>query len=54
MTIYDGMALVGMALLGAGLWLVSPPAALCAIGALLLIGGVLGARRSVRTEERRR
>ena len=54
MTVYDAMAVVGVALVGAGLWLVSPAASLGAVGVLLLTGGVLGARRDyARTQTER-
>ena len=44
--IYDVLALVGLALLTAGGWLVWPPAGLLVPGAGLLIIGVIGAGRS--------
>ncbi|MFO7537601.1 MAG: hypothetical protein R6X32_06025 [Chloroflexota bacterium] len=42
---YDVMALVGLVLVGVGLWLVSIPLALVAVGGLLMVGAMLGARR---------
>ena len=39
----DVMALVGLGLLGAGLWMVWPPLALMVVGGLLLALGLAGA-----------
>lgn len=50
MTIYDGMALVGLMLLGVGLWLIAPALSLSVVGTLLLTGGVLGARQGLRSD----
>ena len=36
------VALLGLALLGAGLWLWWPPAALVVVGLVLLAGGIVG------------
>lgn len=41
---WDALALVGLALIGVGLWLIYPPVALIVVGALLLVGAVYGAR----------
>lgn len=44
--LYDGIALVGLILLGVGLWLIWPPLGLVVPGALLLgLGVVLGLMR---------
>ena len=40
---WDMMALIGLAMVGAGLWMVAPWLALVVEGTLLLIGGVAGA-----------
>jgi len=39
----DVMALAGLGLLGAGLWMVWPPLALMVVGGLLLALGLVGA-----------
>lgn len=41
----DALSVVGLVVLGVGLWLVSPALALCVVGVLLLAAGLLGARR---------
>ena len=43
----DLLALVGLSMLGSGLWLVHPPSALVTLGTLFIVTGVLGARRGV-------
>lgn len=43
---HDVLALVGLALVAAGLWLLHPSAALIGVGATLLLAGVRGARRA--------
>lgn len=43
--IYDVLAAVGILLIGAGLYMVSPPVALCIVGGILLVLGVVGAAR---------
>lgn len=40
---FDVMALVGLGMLGAGLWMVSPALSLSVTGGILIAGGVLGA-----------
>lgn len=42
--LYDVMAIVGLSMLGAGLWLVTPALALSVVGGILLILGVALAR----------
>lgn len=42
----DVVGLVGLALLGAGLWLWWPPAALCVVGGILVLLALLRAARS--------
>ncbi len=42
---FDVIALVGLLMLGVGLWLASPALALAVVGALLIAFGVLGASR---------
>lgn len=50
MDAYDALALLGLGVLGTGLWLFSPALSLTVVGSLLLAAGVLGsmwrARRS--------
>lgn len=41
---WDGLALVGLAMVGVGLWFVDWRAALVVVGAALVALGVLGAR----------
>ena len=43
----DFIALIGLAMLGSGLWIVHPPSALVTLGILFILTGVLGARRGV-------
>lgn len=38
----DGVALVGLALMGVGTWMIYPPAALLLVGAALLLVGICG------------
>ena len=45
----DFIALVGLSMLGIGLWWCNPASALIVLGTLLLVGSVLGARRGVRS-----
>ena len=42
MDIYDVMGIMGLLLLGTGLWMVSPALALSVVGALLVIAGLFG------------
>lgn len=42
MDAYDVLALLGLAILGVGLWLVSPALSLSVLGILILAAGVLG------------
>jgi hypothetical protein len=39
---YDALALLGLGMLGTGLWLVSPALSLSVAGGLLLAAGILG------------
>jgi hypothetical protein len=39
----DGAVMVGGAMLGVGLWLIYPPAALIVVGLALITFGILGA-----------
>lgn len=39
----DVLVVVGLGMVGAGLWMVSVPLALCVVGTVLLIGGLVGA-----------
>jgi len=41
---FDAMAAIGLILIGIGLWMIWPPAALIGIGAALLGIGLAGAR----------
>ena len=41
---YDVIGLIGLGMLGFGLWLVAPALSLSVVGALLLAGGLLGSR----------
>lgn len=41
----DGLAVTGTALIGVGLWLIYPPAALVVVGAIMLLVGLYAARR---------
>lgn len=41
---WDGLALVGLALLAVGLWMVAPALAFIVIGALLVAFSVIGSR----------
>jgi len=45
---YDVLAIVGLGTLGYGLSLISVPVALCAVGGVLLVVGILGAWKGVR------
>jgi len=45
---YDGLAIVGLVVLGVGLWMVAPALALVVIGALLIAVGILGSRGKAR------
>lgn len=38
---YDVLVILGLVMLGAGLWWISPPVALIVIGALLIVGAFL-------------
>lgn len=38
----DGFCLVGLGLVGAGVWMIYPPAALIVVGAALFILGLIG------------
>lgn len=42
---HDVLVVLGLAMVGAGLWMISVPLALCVVGALLLAAGLLGAWR---------
>ena len=42
--LYDILVLAGLVSLAVGLWWIWPPLALVVVGALLLIGGVVGAK----------
>ena len=44
---YDGVALIGLAMVGYGIYLISLPAAWIVVGAALILLGVLGARKAV-------
>lgn len=46
MDIYDVVAAVGIGLVGVGCWLVYPPLAFIAVGTILVLGAVGGARAS--------
>ena len=48
MDIYDVVAAIGIGLVGVGCWLMYPPLGLIAVGSLLLVGAVGGARASGR------
>lgn len=48
MDIYDVVAAVGIGLVGVGCWLMYPPLGFIAVGSLLLVGAVGGARASGR------
>lgn len=41
---YDVMGIIGLGMLGVGLWLVAPALSLSVVGALLLAGGLLASR----------
>ena len=41
---YDVIGVLGLAMLGIGLWLVAPALSLSVVGALLLAGGLLASR----------
>lgn len=41
----DLLVVVGVGLIGVGLWLVYPPVALVVVGGLCLAGGLVGARK---------
>ncbi len=43
--VYDALAMIGLILLGTGLWLVWPPVSLIVVGAIMLIVGTVGAAR---------
>lgn len=47
----DVVGLLGLALIGAGLWIYRPWIALVVVGALLLAGAVLTGRARARREE---
>ena len=47
----DTVSLVGLAMIGVGLWLLSPAVSLVAVGVLLLVAGVVGAVRYQAGEE---
>jgi len=42
----DALAVTGTALMGVGLWLIYPPAALVVVGAVMLLVGLYAARAS--------
>ncbi len=42
--VFDGIALLGLLMLGIGFWMVLPAAALIIVGSLLLVFSVLGAK----------
>jgi len=44
----DLVAFVGLAMMGVGLWLVSPSLALIVVGAVLLLGALLSAELAAR------
>ena len=41
----DLLVVVGLGMVGAGLWMISVPLALCVVGGLLLVGGLVRAWR---------
>lgn len=45
MDIFDVFAAIGVLLLGAGLWMVTPALSLSVVGSILLCLGVVGAAR---------
>ena len=46
--LYDMLALAGWAMIGYGLSLVSVPLALCVLGAIVMVAGIVGAWRKGR------
>jgi uncharacterized membrane protein len=48
----DLVAFVGLAMMGVGLWLVSPSLALIVVGAVLLLGALLSAELAARRVRR--
>ena len=42
---HDVLVVVGLGMVGAGLWMISVPLALCVVGVMLLGAGLLGAWR---------
>ena len=46
--IYEFAAALGLALAGWGVWELSPPAAKIAVGTVILIAGIAGARSAAR------
>lgn len=51
---WDGLAGVGLVMVGVGLWFIYWPLALIVPGALLVIVGVMGARNGERAREGKR
>lgn len=49
--LHDILALIGVALLGAGVWWIYPPAALILVGALMIVVGIVGRPGSPADEE---
>jgi len=48
--LYDGLVAAGALLIGAGVAMISIPAALCVTGALLIGAGLAGARATARSD----
>lgn len=48
MDVYDVVAAVGIGLVGVGCWLVYPPLAFVAVGTMLIVAALVGARASGR------
>jgi len=49
--LWDLGGVMGVASIGTGLWWVHPPSALVTVGALMLVGCLLGSRRAARATE---